>query len=113
MRGIDRRPDRGPSEIQYPESPHRIRPFAMNLSFEVLQALDAIDRTGTFASAAETLHKVPSSLTYLVQKLELDLGVKLFDRTGRRATLTHAGRVVVEAGRPLLVASEDLRCQAK
>ncbi|MGA7782665.1 MAG: LysR family transcriptional regulator [Paraburkholderia sp.] len=85
----------------------------MNLSFEVLQVLDAIDRTGTFASAAETLHKVPSSLTYLVQKLELDLGVKLFDRSGRRATLTHAGRVVVEEGRRLLQAAEDLECKAK
>jgi DNA-binding transcriptional LysR family regulator len=52
----------------------------MNLSFEVLRALDAIDRTSTFAGAAETLRKVPSSLTYLVQKLELDLGVKLFDQ---------------------------------
>ncbi|KAA1014327.1 LysR family transcriptional regulator [Paraburkholderia panacisoli] len=85
----------------------------MNLSFEVLQVLDAIDRTGTFASAAETLHKVPSSLTYLVQKLELDLGVKLFDRTGRRATLTRAGRVVVEEGRRLLEAAEDLERKAK
>ncbi|CAB3675837.1 HTH-type transcriptional regulator YhaJ [Paraburkholderia sediminicola] len=85
----------------------------MNLSFEVLQVLDAIDRTGTFASAAEKLHKVPSSLTYLVQKLELDLGVKLFDRSGRRATLTHAGRVVVEEGRRLLEAAEDLERKAK
>ncbi|CAH2803761.1 MAG: Transcriptional regulator, LysR family [uncultured Paraburkholderia sp.] len=85
----------------------------MNLSFEVLQVLDAVDRTGTFANAAETLHKVPSSLTYLVQKLELDLGVKLFDRSGRRATLTHAGRVVVEEGRRLLAAAEDLECKAK
>ncbi|MFM0419574.1 LysR family transcriptional regulator [Paraburkholderia aromaticivorans] len=85
----------------------------MNLSFEVLQVLDAIDRTGTFASAAEQLHKVPSSLSYLVQKLELDLGVKLFDRSGRRAILTHAGRVVVEEGRRLLEAAEDLECKAK
>lgn len=85
----------------------------MNLSFEVLKVLDAIDRTGTFASAAETLHKVPSSLTYLVQKLELDLGVKIFDRTGRRATLTHAGRVVVEEGRRLLEAADALECKAK
>jgi DNA-binding transcriptional LysR family regulator len=85
----------------------------MKLSFEVLQALDAIDRSGTFASAAEQLHKVPSSLSYLVQKLELDLDVKLFDRSGRRAILTHAGRVVVEEGRRLLQAAEDLECKAK
>jgi len=80
----------------------------MKLSFDVLQALDAIDRSGTFASAAERLHRVPSALTYLVQKLESDLGVELFDRTGRRAKLTQIGRLVVEEGRRLLQAADDL-----
>ncbi|SDH00579.1 LysR family transcriptional regulator [Paraburkholderia phenazinium] len=85
----------------------------MKLSFEALEALDAIDRTGTFAEAAELLHRVPSSLTYLVQKLESDLDVVLFDRTGRRARLTHAGRVVVEEGRHLLYAAEQLEQKAQ
>ena len=106
----------GPREargFQYADVLHPTCRSNMNLSFEVLQVLDAIDRTGTFASAAEKLHRVPSSLSYLVQKLELDLGVKLFDRSGRRAILTHAGRVVVEEGRRLLEAAEDLECKAK
>ena len=64
----------------------------MKLSFEALEALDAIDRTGTFAEAAELLHRVPSALTYLVQKLESDLGVALFDRSGR-LRLNDAGRL--------------------
>ncbi|MGA7777446.1 MAG: LysR family transcriptional regulator [Paraburkholderia sp.] len=85
----------------------------MNLSFEALQVLDAIDRTGTFTAAADLLHKVPSSLTYVVQKLEFDLGVTLFDRNGRRATLTRTGRVVVEEGRRLLQAAHDLERKAK
>jgi DNA-binding transcriptional LysR family regulator len=85
----------------------------MKISFDVLQVLDAVDRTGTFAKAAETLHRVPSALTYLVQKLEEDLGVELFDRTNRRAQLTHAGRVVVEEGRRLLRAADDLERKAK
>lgn len=80
----------------------------MKISFEVLLALDAIDRTGTFANAAESLHRVPSSLTYLVQKLESDLNVTLFERSGRRAKLTAAGRVLVEDGRRLLDAAEAL-----
>ncbi|RQR27398.1 LysR family transcriptional regulator [Burkholderia sp. Bp9142] len=85
----------------------------MKLSFEALEALDAIDRTGTFAEAAELLHRVPSALTYLVQKLEGDLGVALFDRSGRRAKLTHAGRIVVEEGRRLLHAAEQLERKAQ
>jgi DNA-binding transcriptional LysR family regulator len=85
----------------------------MKLSFEALEALDAIDRTGTFAEAAELLHRVPSALSYLVQKLENDLGIALFDRSGRRARLTHAGRVVVEEGRRLLRAAEQLELKAQ
>ncbi|WP_413197770.1 LysR family transcriptional regulator [Pararobbsia alpina] len=77
----------------------------MKLSLEALEVLDAIDRTGTFAKAAETLHRVPSAVTYLVQKLESDLAVEIFERSGRRARLTHAGRVVVEEGRRLLRAA--------
>ncbi|KAG8153762.1 LysR family transcriptional regulator [Burkholderia catarinensis] len=85
----------------------------MKLSFDALEALDAIDRTGTFAEAAELLHRVPSALTYLVQKLESDLDIILFDRSGRRAKLTHAGRVVVEEGRRLLRAAEQLELKAR
>lgn len=85
----------------------------MKLSFEALEALDAIDRTGTFADAAELVHRVPSALTYLVQKLESDLDVALFDRSGRRAKLTRAGRVVVEEGRRLLHAAEQLERKAQ
>jgi DNA-binding transcriptional LysR family regulator len=85
----------------------------MKLSFDVLEALDAIDKTGTFTEAAELLHRVPSALTYLVQKLESDLAVQLFDRSGRRVKLTHAGRVVVEEGRRLLFAAEQLERKAR
>jgi DNA-binding transcriptional LysR family regulator len=85
----------------------------MKLSFEVLQVLDAVDRLGTFSKAAESLHRVPSSITYLIQKLEEDLDVEIFDRRNRRAQLTHAGRVIVEEGRRLLRSAEDLEKKAK
>jgi DNA-binding transcriptional LysR family regulator len=85
----------------------------MKLTFDVLEVLDAIDRTGTFTAAAELLHRVPSSLTYVVQKLENDLAIKLFDRSGRRVKLTRAGRVVVEEGRGLLYAASQLEQKAR
>ncbi|MFM0060964.1 LysR substrate-binding domain-containing protein [Paraburkholderia phytofirmans] len=87
--------------------------MAISLSFEVLEVLDAIDRTGTFAEAAESLHRVPSSLTYLVQKLEAEIDVELFDRSGRRAKLTPAGRFLVNEGRQLLRAARDLEVKTK
>jgi len=87
--------------------------MAISLSFEVLEVLDAIDRTGTFAEAAESLHRVPSSLTYLVQKLEGEIDVELFDRSGRRAKLTQAGRFLVNEGRQLLRTARDLEVKTK
>lgn len=80
----------------------------MTLSLEGLEVLDAIDRRGSFAGAAAELHRVPSAVTYTVRRLEEGLGVALFDRTGNRATLTEAGRAVLEEGRPILRAAADL-----
>ena len=47
------------------------------LSLDALQVLDAIERQGSFAAAAEALHRVPSAVTYAVQKLEQDLACLL------------------------------------
>src|SRR3546814_14331313 len=41
-------------------------------------------------------------------KLESDLGVQLFDRSGKRAKLTDAGQALVERGRSLLREAESL-----
>ncbi len=43
------------------------------LTLEAIRVLDAIDRRGSFAAAADELGKVPSALSYTVQKLEDEL----------------------------------------
>ncbi len=78
------------------------------LSLDALEVLDAIDRKGSFAAAAAALYRVPSAVTYTVQKLEEDLGVTLFQREGRRSVLTPAGRVLLDQGRDILDAAERL-----
>ena len=78
------------------------------LSLDALEVLDAIERKGSFAAAANALYRVPSAITYSVQKLEEDLGVVLFRREGRRSILTPAGTVLLEQGRELLAAAERL-----
>lgn len=85
----------------------------MRLSLDALLVIDAIDRKGSFAAAAEELHRVPSALTYSVQKLEQDLGVDLFDRRGHRAVLTAAGRELLNEGRHLLRAAGELEARVK
>lgn len=85
----------------------------MRLSLDALETLDAIDEAGSFARAAERLHRVPSALTYTVNKLESDLGVAVFDRSGKRAELTAAGRELLEQGRDLLRQAERLENRVK
>jgi DNA-binding transcriptional LysR family regulator len=85
----------------------------MHLSLEALQVLDAIDRKGSFAAAAEELFRVPSAITYSVQQLEQDMEVQLFDRSGHRAKLTEAGQELLTEGRHLLRAATDLECRVK
>lgn len=65
-------------------------------------ASDFIDQRGSFAAAAQALHKVPSALTYTIQKVEQDLEIKLFDRSGHRAKLTPAGKLLLDQGRLIL-----------
>jgi len=83
------------------------------LSLDALLVLDAIARKGSFAAAAEELHRVPSAITYTVQKLEQDLDVQLFDRSGHRARLTRAGEELLRDGRYLLRAATDIECRVQ
>ena len=60
----------------------------MRVNFDVLMILDALDRHGSFATAAESLYKTPAALSYMIQKLESDLNIVLLDRSGHRAKFT-------------------------
>lgn len=80
----------------------------MKISLDALQVLDTIDRHGSFTAAAAALHRVPSALSHTVARLECDLDVALFTRAGRKATLTPAGRALLDDGRHLLHAAGEL-----
>jgi DNA-binding transcriptional LysR family regulator len=80
----------------------------MGIDLEALTVIDAIDRSGSFAAAARALDRVPSAITYTVRKLEDELDVLLFDRRGKRAQLTPAGRELLQQGRVLLAEAAAL-----
>ena len=85
----------------------------LKLSIDALEVIDAIARKGSFAAAAESLYRVPSAVTYTIRKLEEDLGVALFDRSGHRANLTEAGAELLKEGRYLLDAAHALESRVK
>jgi len=80
----------------------------LKISLEGLQVLDSIDRRGSIAAASTELHRVPSTISYAVAKLEEDLGVAVFERSGPRISLTPAGKELLKEGRYLLKAAQDL-----
>lgn len=83
------------------------------ITLDALRTLDAIARRQSFAAAAEERFRVPSAVSYTVSKLEEELGVTLFDRSGRRATLTPVGQLVLDEGRALLAAADALAARAR
>ncbi|HEY0062301.1 MAG TPA: LysR family transcriptional regulator [Telluria sp.] len=85
----------------------------LRLSLEALQIIDAIDRRGSFSKAGQELHRVPSTISYMVGKLEDDLSVQVFERNGPRVVLTPAGRELLKEGRFLLKAAQELEHRVK
>ena len=64
----------------------------MNVSLRQLRALAALVRSGSFTQAAVSLHITQSALSSLIKELELNLGVRLVERTTRSIALTEAGQ---------------------
>ena len=82
-----------------------IEPFDMSaprISLEQWRAFTAVVDSGSYAKAAERLHKSQSSVTYGVQQIEGLLGVKAFKIDGRRAALTPTGELLYRRARYLL-----------
>lgn len=83
------------------------------ITLDALKVLDAIERKKSFAAAADALFRVPSAVSYTVNKLEEDLGVALFDRSKRKAELTPVGRMLIDQGRLILKATDELTHMAQ
>lgn len=83
------------------------------ITIEVLETLDAIERRGSFAKAADELNKATSAISYSVQKLEEQLDIALFQRLGRRSVLTPAGKLILAEGRQILQTTHLLANKAK
>ncbi|GAB7042019.1 MULTISPECIES: LysR family transcriptional regulator [Catenuloplanes] len=66
----------------------------MDLDPRRLRVLAAIARRGSLAGAAAALHVTPSAVSQQLAQLEHSVGRPLVDRTGRRAVLTAAGRLL-------------------
>src|SRR3989344_4100156 len=79
-----------------------------NFNLDHLQTLIAIADLGNFAAAAQALHLAPPTVSLHIKELESRLQADLVVRGRRQAELTPAGEVLVQEGRQLLLACDDL-----
>jgi DNA-binding transcriptional LysR family regulator len=82
-------------------------------TLEHWHVLQAIVEHGSFAKAAEALHRSQSSVSYMVARLQEQLDVPLLAIEGRKAQLTEAGRVLLAQARRLLDDARALEQHAR
>lgn len=66
----------------------------MSPDFKRMSVFRTVVASGGVIAAARVLHKSPSAVTYDLQRLEAQLGAKLFRKAGRRLALTPRGQVL-------------------
>jgi DNA-binding transcriptional LysR family regulator len=72
------------------------------MTLEQLQIFLAVSNHLHFTRAAEQLYITQPAVSAAIQKLELEYGIKLFHRIGRRIELTDAGHLLQIEGRKIL-----------
>lgn len=72
------------------------------MNLKQFRYLLTLAREGSFAKAADSLNISQPSLSQYVKKIEQQLKVELFDRTGGTVRVTDAGQIYMETGRKIL-----------
>lgn len=79
------------------------------MEIAALKTVLLVETHGSLAGAARALDVDPSSVSRTVSTVEAELGVRLFQRTTRRLTVTDEGRVYLDRLAPLLDEMEAAR----
>jgi DNA-binding transcriptional LysR family regulator len=77
------------------------------VDFRDLKYFEVIAAEGNLGRAAERLHRTQPALTKCIDRLEEDLGARLFEKDGRGMRLTAAGEVLVRRTRQMAIMVEE------
>jgi len=75
---------------------------APRITLDQWATLVAVVEGGGHAQASRRLHRTQSTVTYTISRLEELLGMKIFERSGRKSVLTPAGQTLYRRGRALV-----------
>lgn len=78
-----------------------------NATFRQLRVFTEVARQLSFAKAAHALHLTPPAVTMQVKDLEAQIGLALFERSGRQVSLTTPGEYMLVYARKLLAVLKD------
>ncbi len=73
-----------------------------------LQYFLEVARCKSFTKAGEVLHITQPTISKMVKNIEEELGVELFDRSGRRVELTDAGEIIYAQANHIVRAFDNL-----
>lgn len=79
------------------------------MNIQQLEYIIAVDSLHHFAKAAEQCRVTQPTLSAMIQKLEEELGLKLFDRNVQPVQATPAGRKIIEQARKVLLQVSQIR----
>lgn len=78
-----------------------------------IRTVHAILTEGSFQKAAQRLHCAQSTVTFQVRQLENELSFPLFERIGRRMTLTQAGHDILPHLEAIVRSMQEIRAYGK
>ena len=78
------------------------------MTFQQLKYVIGIAENGSFNKAAEKLYVSQPSLTNAIHDLEAELGIQIFNRTGRGVTLTQDGQEFISNAKQLYMNYESV-----
>lgn len=80
------------------------------MELKYLHTFQTIVDVGSFARAAEKLNYTQSAITFQMGQLENELGAKLFEKVGRKMSLTQAGARLLPYVQDVFASIDRLRC---
>jgi DNA-binding transcriptional LysR family regulator len=83
------------------------------VSLDQLRTFIAAVDEGSFSGAARKLRRAQSMVSELVANLEGQIGVTLFDRSGRYPLLTAEGRILLADARSIIAGVDWMKARAK
>lgn len=86
----------------------KIRKGLTAIDIRHLQYFIEVARLHSFTKAAESLFITQPTISKTIRNIEDELGVTLFDRSGKRIELTDAGRIIHEQAQPIVKSFQSL-----